>query len=103
MNLDIRFVNREDEARWLDSPAMTGIYLEGNYQRREVYEWLRESTQGEIVIFSVGHMKIRTDLPDHPQRWGHFEATRHVFKFSRRDDAMHFKLTWGGEEDLEGL
>lgn len=96
-NLDIRFVERNDEADWLDHPDHTEIYLEGNYQRREVYDWLRNSTSHEVVVFSVGHMKLNTDIPGHPQRWGTFTATRHVFSFADASEAMLFKLAWGGE------
>lgn len=98
MNHRIYIVDRVDQVRWyVDEKTATHFCLQMDKNHREIREWLEEMTQDVVVISGQGVMP-RMGVNDHPNNV-YQSMAREQFKlyFANDDDAMLFKLTWGGQ------
>lgn len=96
MNHRIYIVDREDQVAWYVDPKTVSFNLDLQYNKREVREWLEAMTTNIVVISGQGKMP-RCGTGDHPNNV--FQSIqRHQFRvyFANEQEAMLFKLTWGG-------
>lgn len=93
----IQFADRQDQLDWMVDPSWQYFRVNVHGRKREIFKWLRECAQGEVVIFGDG------SLPKPGMNYNlaqtYFEIQRQNYKiyFENPDTAMMFKLAWGGE------
>jgi hypothetical protein len=98
VNLRIYIVDRVDQVRWyLDPKTCTSFCLQLKDNHHEIRSWLEQMTKDVVVISGQGIMP-RMGVNDHPNNV-YQSLSREQFKlyFASEDDAMLFKLTWGGQ------
>lgn len=98
MNDKIYIVDRADQVKWyVDETTATTFCLQLEDNHRAIREWLVEMTCDVVVISGQGMMP-RPGVGDHPNMV-YSSIWRNQFKlfFANPDDAMVFKLRWGGE------
>lgn len=97
MNSRIYIVDREDQVVWYVDPKATSFYVNLKDNKREVREWLEEMTNDVVIISGQGKMP-RPGSSDHPSHSVYQHIQRDQFRvfFADEQDAMMFKLAWGG-------
>jgi len=97
LNHRIYIVDRVDQVRWyVDEKTAVSFCLQLKDNHRIIRTWLEEMTKDIVVISGQGVMP-RMGVNDHPNNV-YQSLSRDQFKlyFADADDAMLFKLTWGG-------
>jgi hypothetical protein len=98
VNNQIYIVDRVDQVKWyIDEETAMTFCLQMDKNHRVIRNWLMEMTSNTVVISGQGVMP-RMGSSDHPNNV-YQSISRDQFKlyFADADDAMLFKLTWGGE------
>ena len=96
VNQKIYIVDRTDQVRWYVDPEWQTFCLQLDKNHREIRQWLEENT-AEIVVISGQGVMPRMGVDDHPNNV-YTSMSREQFKlyFASDNDALLFKLTWGG-------
>ena len=98
MNHRIYIVDRIDQVKWfLDETTSVSFHLQMQENHRVIREWLEANTTDVVVISAQGVMP-RVGTTDHAYHSLLHYVQRDQYKlyFNSEDDAVLFKLTWGG-------
>lgn len=94
----VQIVDREDQLIWYADPDWTHFQIKVERDHRAIREWLETMTTGQVVICGCGKIHQPNGIQD--LTWKIFDSIqRKVYRvyFENSDDAMTFKLTWGGD------
>jgi hypothetical protein len=97
MNHDIFIVDRQDQVDWYLDPKSISFYIQIRDNKREIREWLAEMTSDVVVICGQGKLP-RRGTTDHPTLsiYEHIYRDQYRLYFANDQDAMAFKIAWGG-------
>jgi hypothetical protein len=98
VNTRIYIVDRVDQVKWyVDESQATTFTLQLEDNHKAIREWLELMTQDIVVISGQGVMP-RVGTADHPTNvYAAIQRNQYRLYFANPDDAMLFKLRWGGE------
>lgn len=98
MNFRIYIVDRVDQVKWyIDENTSITFCLQMKDNHREIRQWLEDMTKEAVVISGQGVMP-RVGTEDHPTNvYRAIQRDQFKLYFESEDDAMLFKLRWGGE------
>jgi len=91
-------VDRDDQVKWyLDPKTATSFCAQLENNHHEIRQWLLDVTQDTVVISGRGSLP-RRGTTDHPTLsiYDHVYRDQYRFYFKSDQDAMLFKLAWGG-------
>lgn len=98
VNTEVQFVDREDQVKWfLDPETALSFCIQLDNNHRDLRTWLRSMTVGAVVVSAQGVMP-RVGTSDHPYHGLLCHVQKNQFKvyFENEQDALAFKLAWGG-------
>lgn len=90
--VDIRFVDRADQAEWLVEPSWESFMINATDRKRAIYNWLEDNAVGVVVISSDGRIPVKGDTGWITKLHGN-QIHYRIF-FEDHNTAMIFKLTW---------
>lgn len=96
MNNQVHIVDREDQVSWYLDPKSVSFCLNLKDNRLQVRTWLVESTKGVVVISGQGILPRPGLGEDAGNIFQSIQRNQFKIYFSDDDDALLFKLTWGG-------
>lgn len=98
VNNQVHMVDREDQVKWfLDPKTATTFIAQLDNNHFEVRQWLINGTQDVVVISAQGVMpRIGTSDHAYHSLLHCVQRDQYKFYFKSEDDAMLFKLAWGG-------
>jgi hypothetical protein len=98
MNTTIYIVDREDQVKWYVDPLATSFHIDIKSDHKGLRDWLADMTTGVVVISGQGKMpKPGTNDNVTQSLFYQMNQNRYRLYFADDQDAMLFKLTWGGK------
>jgi hypothetical protein len=94
----VTIVDRTDQLEWYIDSDWFSLDIKVDKDKRLIREWLEEMAIGKVVIFGRGTVPQPNGIED--RTWQIFDSVRQgVYRvyFEKTEDAMTFKLRWGGD------
>lgn len=94
---NIHLIDREDQLVWLVDPHWSYFCLNVERNHRQIMKWLEECTSHRVVICGGGKIPAKYDVIRAEGLFGKIADNVYKIYFEDDDEAMLFKLTWGGK------
>ena len=89
-------MDREDQVVWYLPTDSFYFMIQISDNHQEIREWLSEMTTGTVVVSGCGKIPRSGDHPSHCV-YEHIQRNQFKIYFQHEQDAVAFKLAWGGE------
>ena len=96
MNRRIYIVDRVDQVEWYLDTTSTAFCLQLDNNKATIREWLESHTKGIVVISGQGNIPQPGMNLHFTSMYEHIRKNQYKLYFGDDDDAVLFKLTWGG-------